>query len=108
MTRKSQKTTQTLPCSLKRAILATGLHGVTGRPYVEGELVAGTLVRNVHTRETIDGALTAFQASTDGGDTWYDNESYEDFADLLAPPPDATIRVEHIADRYGAISLLTW
>lgn len=73
---------KTAICKLTRATLATGVHGITGSDIDEGTLAAGTLVRNCVTHApNVDGGIeTTFQASTDGGATWYDQRSFEDFA----------------------------
>jgi hypothetical protein len=55
---------------------AIGIHGITGRPYEEGTLAAGTLVRHVHEVNTPDGPMTRFEASTDAGDSWYVQWAY--------------------------------
>jgi hypothetical protein len=64
--------------TLAERVFATGIHGVTGKPTDEGWLEPGTLVRNVHqTGEVgwIDGLwLYRFDASTDGGQTWFTHE----------------------------------
>lgn len=74
---------------LARDCEAVGVHGVTGRDVDEGTLVAGTRVREVVTREEQDPSgdgtrqVTTFQASTDGGKTWYDQRTMEDPVDLV-------------------------
>jgi len=63
---------------LARDCYAWAVHPVTGRDYEEGTLVAGTRVRNV-----ISGYQeTSFEASTDGGETWYLQRTTEDPKDL--------------------------
>lgn len=76
-------TTTTAICKLTRPCQATGIHGVTGRPYVEGPLDEGTLCRQIVTRETEGGAKTTFEASSDEGRSWYLNETYEDARGLF-------------------------
>jgi hypothetical protein len=58
---------------------AIGIHGVTGQQIDEGDLCIGTPVRNVRVER--DGPTDAetvyrFEASTDGGRTWYTQETY--------------------------------
>lgn len=71
---------------LKKDTLAIGRHGVTGRLVDTGYLPAGTRVRyvTVYTSTEDDGlagdTVTTFQASTDGGTTWYDHTAYERLA----------------------------
>lgn len=63
---------------LATRVWATGIHGVTGQQTEEGYLEAGTLVRNVKPTGAVhplDGMLWyRFDASTDGGETWYTQE----------------------------------
>lgn len=76
---------QTAVCKLIRDTLATGVHGITGRDIDEGTLVAGTLIRDclTHTPNVDGGVETTFQASTDGGVSWYKQRSFENFAGRL-------------------------
>jgi hypothetical protein len=52
------------------------IHGITGQAYEVGTLTAGTWIRK-HVRSTdgYGGLIDRFQASTDGGVTWYDQRS---------------------------------
>lgn len=63
---------------LTTRVWATGIHGVTGRQTEEGYLEAGALVRNVRATGAVhplDGMpWYRFDASTDGGKTWYTQE----------------------------------
>lgn len=57
---------------LTKDTYAIGIHAVTGQQTEEGTLAAGTLVRAVETEPTVDGGTrVTFEASTDGGATWY-------------------------------------
>ena len=60
---------------------ATGIHGITGQETESGDLAAGTLVRDV--REGVyedafgnSGIVTRYDASTDGGETWFSQKTY--------------------------------
>lgn len=56
---------------------AMGVHGITGQDVEEGELAAGTLVRNVTYQHTQEGRQAVrFEASSDGGVSWYPQRSY--------------------------------
>lgn len=63
---------------LTEKVWATGIHGVTGAPTEEGYLERGTLVRNVRATGAVDPfdgtPRYRFDASTDGGKTWYTQE----------------------------------
>lgn len=48
------------------------IHGTTGQHLTEGTLAAGTLVRSVREHDDGDGPVTRYQASADGGSTWYE------------------------------------
>lgn len=63
---------------LTKRVWATGIHGVTGQPVEEGWLESGALVRNVKPTGAVH-PLDAmpwyrFDASTDGGSTWFTQE----------------------------------
>ena len=64
---------------LRHKTWATGIHGITGRPIDEGYLEPGTLVRNVEPTgalHPLDGRpWFRFDASTDGGQTWFAQET---------------------------------
>lgn len=58
---------------------AVGIHGITGQPIDTGTLMAGTLVRDLHKGvDTSDPSVPVwrFDASTDGGVSWYRQMSY--------------------------------
>lgn len=57
--------------ALARDVWCEGIHGVTGQVTEEGTLAAGALVREMESEETEDGLSTEFEASTDGGRTWF-------------------------------------
>ena len=65
---------------LKYDTFATTVHGLTGRAVEEGILAAGTLIRNLDVEEVdLLGQVTTlshFEASTDGGQTWYRHRTY--------------------------------
>jgi hypothetical protein len=68
----------TATLTLKTKTYATGIHGVSGRAVEDGWLEAGTLVRNVRATGAVhplDGMpWYQFDASTDGGKTWFVQE----------------------------------
>lgn len=60
---------------------ATGIHGITGQETESGDLAAGTLVCNVREGVYCDafgnsGIVTRYDASTDGGETWFAQKTY--------------------------------
>lgn len=63
---------------LAKSIWVTGIHGVTGQRTEEGLLEAGALVRNIAATGAVhplDGMpWYRFDASTDGGNTWFTQE----------------------------------
>jgi len=64
--------------TLKTRTYATGIHGISGQATETGWLKAGTLVRNVQETGAVhplDGTpWYRFDASTDGGETWFTQE----------------------------------
>lgn len=70
-------TTTKATLTLARDTYAIGIHGVTGQQTDEGTLEAGTPVRNVRKVEgDAEVDCYRFEASTDGGKTWYTQETY--------------------------------
>lgn len=63
--------------TLAHDVFSTTIHGTTGQLLDEGTLAAGTLVRHVRAEEREDGTETRFQASTDGGQTWFEQVTFD-------------------------------
>lgn len=97
-------TTTTTVNTLTKAVDATWLHGVTGQDLGTVSLPVGTLARSCESTRTEDGVSTRFQASEDGGETWYDYQTYAEPAGLFAV---ANPIVRHVEDEDGnTISIL--
>ena len=68
--------------TLSADLECTGIHGTTGRDTEEGTLEAGALVRRA--KKSTTGSIWSgvdswtFEASTDGGATWYEQRSSEE------------------------------
>jgi hypothetical protein len=59
-------------------VWCVGVHPVTGRDIEEGTLEAGALIRGIEYYVDDDGSVVAtFEASTDGGMTWFPQRGYE-------------------------------
>jgi hypothetical protein len=61
--------------TLQKDIDTTSIHGITGQGYETGTIRAGALVRNIRDHKDFDGATYRFEASTDGGEHWYTQQS---------------------------------
>ena len=85
--REARKAYDGVSLVLARDCVATGTHGITGQDVDEGVLVSGTRVQNIVTDETWHGHETRFDASTDGGKTWYRHRTYESPHELFREVP---------------------
>ena len=67
---------------LAKNVFSTSIHRITGVPYEEGTLEAGALIRGIQRHDLgvdADGeriVKTTFEASTDGGESWYVQDTY--------------------------------
>jgi hypothetical protein len=68
---------------LTKNAITTTIHGVTGQEIEEGTLEAGALARRIVTRQGTECEITRFETSTDGGKSWYLQETYEAPAGLF-------------------------
>lgn len=73
---------------LAKSLWTTGIHGVTGQRTENGWLEAGALVRNISATGAVhplDGMpWYRFDASTDGGETWFTQEVCGDPSAFMA------------------------